>query len=357
MAGRIIVPAFGLALVTFLPDAQAQQSVASANSNAGVSAAQDATRVGLEESAVSAERRLTSLSDLEARMEARGFSLGAPAFVRIFKRRSQLELWLAQPGSGEAQAGSGQRFTLFKTYDICKWSGKIGPKLAEGDHQSPEGFYAIEPWQLRRWSKNHRAIEIGFPNAFDRANGRTGSHIQIHGGCGSEGCFAMTDRGVEEIFDIVRAALQNGQARVPLHIFPFRMSEDNIASAEGRTNGRDWAAFWGRLLPAYTQFEETRRVPEVTVCGKGYAYGEVGKGCVAPWHGARKHYLANNGATPTSSARKKARRPQITVHCNLRLASCKRWLHLAHKRLARGGQARALSLQERRRRLRSKRGN
>ena len=109
--------------------------------------------------------RLGNEAPLEARLAERGFGPGSKAFVRIFKAERQLELWLRR----------GATFALFQTYDICNWSGDLGPKLKEGDGQAPEGFYAVGFKQLNPRSAYYRAFDLGFPNAYDRAQGHTGS--------------------------------------------------------------------------------------------------------------------------------------------------------------------------------------
>lgn len=181
---------------------------------------------------------------------------GAPVFIRIFKETSELELWAEQNG----------RYILFETYPICRWSGTLGPKLNEGDLQSPEGFYEVGPYQLKPNSEYHLAFNLGFPNAFDRANGRTGSFLMIHGGCGSAGCYAMTDTVIEEIYGLVEVALFTGQRSVPVHIFPFPLTEENLA----RHQDSEWMDFWRELKPAYDFFEEYQRPPSVEVAEKSY---------------------------------------------------------------------------------------
>ena len=79
--------------------------------------------------------------------------------LRIFKLESELELWVEKDG----------RFVRFATYPICLWSGRLGPKLKEGDRQAPEGFYTVASEQLNPNSRWHRSFSLGFPNAFDRA--------------------------------------------------------------------------------------------------------------------------------------------------------------------------------------------
>ncbi len=267
---------------------------------------------------VSRAVRLTEIGDLEQKLARKGFSLGQHVLVRIFKETSEFEVWLEKDG----------RLELFRNYRICRWSGGLGPKLREGDRQSPEGFYAIERWQLRSHSRNHRAIDVGFPNALDRARGLTGTHIQIHGGCGSEGCFAMTDLYIEEIYDLMFAAFRNGQQRVGVHIYPFRMTTENMV----RHANNKWMAFWRTLVPAHEYFAANRSVADVQVCGKDYALGGDKK-CVAPWHRQRARIIASR-----KRALRAPRTAQNTpkVRCNLRLPSCRRWLALAKRRAQRG---------------------
>ncbi len=97
------------------------------------------------------------------------------------------------------------------------------------DYQAPEGFYEISARQLNPHSHYHLALNLGYPNAYDRRHGATGDAVMIHGDCKSVGCFAMTDAGIDQIYPIVAAALAQRRAEVPVHIFPFRMTEQAIA--------------------------------------------------------------------------------------------------------------------------------
>ena len=99
------------------------------------------------------------------------------------------------------------RFAHFATYPICKWSGILGPKMRKGDKQAPEGFYRVGADQLRLKGRNARSFYIDYPNALERALGRTGSSIMVHGRCTSIGCFAMTNPVKEEIYSPGRARL------------------------------------------------------------------------------------------------------------------------------------------------------
>ena len=197
------------------------------------------------------------LGKLDERLSAKGLGKGRAIYIRIFKAESELELWM-QNGSGS--------FTRFATYPICHWTGSIGPKLKEGDKQSPEGFYSIGARQTRLVGRWRRAFNLGFPNRHDQLLNRTGSYILIHGGCSSTGCFAMTDPVQDEIYGLARAALAGGQQRFQVHIFPFRMTAANLA----RHTAHEWAHTWADLKPAYDSFERTHIPPRVVLCGVRY---------------------------------------------------------------------------------------
>jgi murein L,D-transpeptidase YafK len=198
------------------------------------------------------------LGKLDERLAARGLKPGAPVLIRIFKREFELELWMQKDG----------RFQRFATYPICRWSGRLGPKLKTGDGQAPEGFYTVGPEQLNPNSRWLRSFNLGFPNAFDRAYGRTGSFLMVHGGCGSIGCYAMTNGVIMEIWRLVTAALDGGQKRFQVQAFPFRMTEANLAA---RPTG-ETTAFWRNLKAGYDLFEKDLVPPKVTVCGKAYTF-------------------------------------------------------------------------------------
>ncbi len=191
------------------------------------------------------------LTEIKTALDNGGFVWDAPVFVRIFKQERVLELWLKK----------GETFSLFKAYPICSYSGKLGPKLREGDQQSPEGFYYVTPSRLNPNSAYHLSFNLGFPNIYDRSHGRSGSYLMVHGNCVSIGCYAMTDPGIEEIYLIAEAALKNGQRYFRTHIFPFRMNEANMAAVEGAK----WIDFWRELKPGYDAFEQDRIPPNIIV--------------------------------------------------------------------------------------------
>ena len=181
------------------------------------------------------------LKRLDDRLAEKGVDRDAPIFIRVFKAESEMEVWTGDDNG---------TYSLFATYPICYWSGTLGPKLKEGDKQAPEGFYTVTMEQSfhtgTRWPKS---LNIGYPNPFDQVNLRSGSHILIHGGCASIGCFAMTNAVSLEVYKLATDALDAGQPNIPVHVFPFRMTEANFAKYDMPR----WNGFWqqpeGRLRP------------------------------------------------------------------------------------------------------------
>ncbi len=202
---------------------------------------------------------------LDAALARAGFAPGAPTHLRLYKRERLLELWLADAAG---------RFRLFRSYPICAYSGGLGPKLAEGDRQAPEGFYRVARGQLNPNSRHHLAFDIGFPNAFDRALGRTGSVLMVHGGCSSAGCYAMTDAQIDEIYAVVAAALAAGQAAVDVSIFPFRLSETALQAEAANP----WLAFWRNLKRGADLFAATGAPPPVAARAGRYVFGAEAAG-------------------------------------------------------------------------------
>lgn len=204
-------------------------------------------------------------SQLVSQIKAIGSTPGAPMMMRIFKQDSVLEVW--------KQTNSGQ-YALLKTFNICAWSGGIGPKIIEGDRQAPEGFYDITPGLLNPNSNYYLAINTGFPNKFDRAHGRTGANLMVHGDCSSSGCYAMTDKEIADLYALVREAFAGGNKSVQLEIFPFRMTAQNFARVAGNPN----LAFWQNIKTGYDAFETTKRPPRWDVCDSKYVFNSTGVG-------------------------------------------------------------------------------
>jgi murein L,D-transpeptidase YafK len=205
-------------------------------------------------------RALAPLSDkMLAEIEQKNMGKDSPILVRLFKEESELEVW-KQDNSG--------RFELLKTYPICRWSGELGPKIKEGDRQAPEGFYTITPGQMNPNSNYYLAINTGFPNAYDRANGRTGGFLMIHGDCSSSGCYAMTDEQIAEIYALARESFFGGQRAFQIQAYPFKMTPLNMAKHRDSPH----MAFWKMIKQGYDHFEVTHHEPKVDVCDKRYVF-------------------------------------------------------------------------------------
>jgi murein L,D-transpeptidase YafK len=195
-------------------------------------------------------------------MQSKGMSVSSPVMVRIFKEEGAFEVW-KQKSNG--------RYALVITYPICKWSGQLGPKMIEGDRQAPEGFYMIHPYQMNPQSKYYLAFNIGYPNAFDKSHGRTGSNLMVHGACSSSGCYSMTDAQVGQIYAFARDAFKGGQQAFQIQAFPFRMTAENMARYRNDPN----IDFWKMLKVGYDLFEITQTPPKVDVCDGRYVFDET----------------------------------------------------------------------------------
>jgi murein L,D-transpeptidase YafK len=199
---------------------------------------------------------------LIAEMVEKDMDLQSPMLVRLFKQEAELEVW-KQDRSG--------RFALLKTYPICRWSGDLGPKVREGDRQAPEGFYSITPGQMNPQSAYYLSFNTGYPNAYDRSLGHTGSELMVHGDCSSRGCYAMTDEQIAEIYSLGRESFFGGQRAFQFQAYPFRMTPINMAKHRNNPN----MPFWRMIKEGYDHFEVTRQEPKVDFCEKKYVFDAV----------------------------------------------------------------------------------
>jgi len=234
-----------------------------------------------------------SQDDLARELGNAGLTLGAPIYIRVFKKTSEhvrekpedlvkgqerfeykvggSERWdrntMGQERKynsflGELQvyvrSGDGT-YRLFKTYPVGTYTGTFGPKKLKGDGQTPEGFYSVTPNRLKPNSQYHRAFDIGYPNSYDRAHGYTGSLIEVHGTYQSDGCLAMGP-AISEIYALSQAALKYGQSSVPVHIFPFPLEADNLARYPAGAVKKFWTS---ELLAGYEYFEKHRVPPRI----------------------------------------------------------------------------------------------
>jgi murein L,D-transpeptidase YafK len=137
------------------------------------------------------------------------------------KQERILELW------GKDAGGNAGRL---RTYPFFGFSGKTGPKLAEGDLQIPEGIYRIE--YVNPNSSYHLSVKLDYPNAFDREKGesdgrrRLGFDIFIHGNSLTVGCIPIGDEGIEDLFTIIAQAGKE-KAEVIIAPWDFRIIPEN----------------------------------------------------------------------------------------------------------------------------------
>jgi murein L,D-transpeptidase YafK len=199
-----------------------------------------------------------------AKMEALDTTPSSPTIIRTYKKEAELEIWKMK-SNGE--------YGLLKTYPMCRWSGQLGPKKREGDMQVPEGFYSIAPGQMNPNSHYYLAFNVGYPNAYDRAYGRTGGNVMVHGVCSSAGCFSMTDEQVADIYAIARDSFAGGQREIQLQSYPFHMTAENMAKFRLDPN----IDFWKNLKDGSDHFEVTKNEPSVLVCGKHYVFDATTK--------------------------------------------------------------------------------
>ncbi|GAB3576834.1 hypothetical protein GCM10027345_14000 [Hymenobacter daeguensis] len=165
-------------------------------------------------------------------------------FIRMIKTRAEVEVWARNQGGGP--------FELLRAYPLAATSGSLGPKRRAGDYQVPEGFYEIDRFNPK--SNFHLSLGLNYPNAADLALGEPnpGGDIFIHGGAASIGCLPITDAGIEEVYLLAVMARASGQSTIPVHIFPFPMTDAELA----RHARSPHKAFWRGLMPGYAYFEK-----------------------------------------------------------------------------------------------------
>ena len=254
---RWVVAGLGASLAGMLGGAPAGQSS---------SAAAAATAAAAADADADVRQRFTrtfKTAQLPGDLAAIGARLGAPMLLRVFKQEREVEVWV--------QPEDQQTFVLFRIFPICFYSGKLGPKVKEGDMQSPEGFYFVGPAQMRAKSQYHRAIDFAFPNDYDAAQGYIGTELLIHGNCVSSGCYAMTDPFVEQLYELGSATAATAAQGFWIHAFPFHMTAEALAGQQDSP----WLGFWQQLKAGYDAFETSRIPPHIRVEGGRYVVASV----------------------------------------------------------------------------------
>jgi len=182
-------------------------------------------------------------------------------FIRVFKMEAVMEVWVQRPDS---------KYIKFKQFDIYALSGLLGPKRQQGDMQVPEGFYYINEFNPQ--SSYYLSLGINYPNESDMKLStaqKKGGDIFIHGAQCSAGCLAMSNYYIEDIYMCAVKAINNGQQKIPVQIFPFRMTPENMKYYLSFEPYRPHREFWDNLQEGYKFFETTKRVPDVAVDAHG----------------------------------------------------------------------------------------
>ncbi|MCU4165664.1 L,D-transpeptidase family protein [Carboxylicivirga caseinilyticus] len=184
-------------------------------------------------------------------------------YLRAFKTEKELELW--------ARDKTDKNFQLIKTYKICATSGKIGPKRKQGDLQIPEGFYHISAFNPQ--SKFYLSMRLNYPNASDKIlsdKKYPGNDIYIHGDCVTIGCLPITDDQIKELYLICVEARQNGQKKIPVTIFPARLTDNRFTELKEKYQSNiEVVNLWNDLKIGYELFNQKRQLFSVNFLPDG----------------------------------------------------------------------------------------
>ncbi|MFN8711382.1 MAG: murein L,D-transpeptidase family protein [Bacteroidota bacterium] len=183
-------------------------------------------------------------------------------FLRAFKTEGEFEIWVKSARQSE--------FKLYAQWPICSASGTPGPKRCQGDAQVPEGFYHINVFNPA--SAYHLSLGVSYPNASDKVfacKKDPGGAIMIHGNCVTIGCIPLTDDKIRELYVLAVEAKDAGQQKIPVHIFPARMSNEKMAALKKEYTDAAVHKFWSNLQPGYNAFENSHKLPAISIDAKG----------------------------------------------------------------------------------------
>lgn len=184
-------------------------------------------------------------------------------YLRAFKNEKEIELW--------GKNASDTKYSLIKTYKVCRTSGRLGPKRKQGDLQIPEGFYHID--RFNPYSNFHLSLGINYPNKSDRILGvknKLGGDIFIHGACVTIGCLPITDDQIKELYIFCIEAKNNGQLKIPVTIFPSKLTENEYKRlTDNYKSDSDKIGLWTDLKKGYEIFNETKQLPSIGFLNSG----------------------------------------------------------------------------------------
>lgn len=166
-------------------------------------------------------------------------------------------------------------YRRINVHNICARSGQLGPKRIQGDAQVPEGFYHID--RFNPTSNFHLSLGLDYPNLADRRKSKAsdpGGDIFIHGSCVTIGCLPMTDDIIKELYVLAVYARNSGQVKIPVYIFPFKMTDQNMVTYRSRYNDdAQLLSFWDNLKIGYDKFTLDKEELNVKVAMNGdYVY-------------------------------------------------------------------------------------
>jgi murein L,D-transpeptidase YafK len=186
---------------------------------------------------------------------------GFQMFIRGLKKEGKLEVWIKEKNNST--------YTLLHTYDFCATSGVLGPKRKEGDAQIPEGIYYLN--HFNPLSNFHLSLGISYPNESDKIlsdKKHPGGAIYIHGNCVTIGCIPITDDKIKELYILAVEAKNNGQEKIPIHIFPSKLDDDSLVKLLSEQGTRH-SGYWRNLQLIYKDFENTKKLKSIRVNIKG----------------------------------------------------------------------------------------
>lgn len=188
-------------------------------------------------------------------------------YLRAFKKERILQVW------GKNKTDKTYKHII--SYPFCMTSGQLGPKRKQGDLQIPEGFYHID--RFNPWSNFYLSLGINYPNQSDRILGNKrdpGGDIFIHGACVTIGCIPITDSKIKELYILAVEARNNGQRRIPVNIFPAKLTDQEMKNLNWLYSKRPKLInFWKNIKQGYDYFETHKRLPRVSILpGGGYSF-------------------------------------------------------------------------------------
>lgn len=176
--------------------------------------------------------------------------------ITVYKDDDLLEIY--------AKTKKNSTYKKILSYKVCARSGHLGPKRKQGDGQVPEGFYFID--RFNPVSNYYLSLGLNYPNLADKRKSKKnqlGGDIFIHGSCATIGCLPMTDNLIKEIYLLAVHAKNNGQQKIPVYLFPFKMSNENmhIYKAKYKEN-KELLLFWDNLKIGYDKFlNDSKELP------------------------------------------------------------------------------------------------